>query len=89
MEPITFCQQAMHQLRISSPTEGRTRVTDPQAMAVLSYFVHRRLSADEFVRELTDLQRRSERIGRRSLADAAGRLLEVWHAEAEADRAAG
>jgi hypothetical protein len=89
MDPSTFCQEAIARLRIPSTTDDRTRVTDPQAVAVLSYFVKRRLSAEAFVYELTALQRSSFRAGRTNLARAAGRLLEAWQAYPETDQAAG
>jgi hypothetical protein len=78
VDPRTYCQQAIAELR-RKPTR-RGAVGRPQLLVVLAHFARLAPSEPDFARQLQQLAEAAERRGRYALAEAARVVLGDWQA---------
>jgi len=79
MDPRSYCQHAIGQLRRETATRHRD-VEGRQMVVVLAYFAQQQPSERDFASQLKLLAESAERSRRRSLAAAARAVLSDWEA---------
>jgi hypothetical protein len=87
MEPRTYCQEAIDQLR-GRGADRFPSAENKQIVVVLAYFAEQKPSERDFTSELKLLADSATRSGRPSLAAAASAVLSDWQARAASDKTA-
>ena len=77
MDPRTYCQQTIKDLR-SSDAKRFSGIEDHQIVVVLSFFAQQTATERDFLTQLKLLAESAERSRRTSLAAAARAVLEDW-----------